>query len=103
MGFFVGQKVTLVLDIINRGREENRPRKGEVYTVRTVEWANDVGSEAIRLVEIVNIPRQYNNAFGELRFISKCFRPVVEKKTDISIFTAMLTPHKNKTVKVKAL
>lgn len=50
------------------------------------------GCIGIRLVEIVNDPRQYETVSGplvfELAFAASRFRPLVE--TDISIFEAML-------------
>jgi hypothetical protein len=74
----------------------NLPVKGQVYTIRTLECRVVVKREGfavlIRLEEIHN-PINYQ---GEPVFFGKKFRPVQPRKTDISIFTAMLTGSKQK-------
>lgn len=69
------------------------PRKGEILTVRSVE-IDASGNECIRLFEILNPvgPVSDNLEPTECTFSAIRFRPLVEHKTDISIFTAMLTP-----------
>lgn len=65
----------------NRGLVPPAPQlsEGTIYTVKSV----SPGGKAILLVEEV--------AFDDYRgFNSSRFRPIVEKKTDISIFTEML-------------
>lgn len=85
MVFRVGQKVCCIIDIdawhdINDGRAPLcGPRKGAVYVV----------------VEIVTMPIGPCLGFGEWPgavWNQEGFRPLVEKKTDISIFTALLNP-----------
>lgn len=89
MTFHVGQKVVCIRDI-EPYFDEAMPEVGRVYTVRSIEgFLLGVG---IRLVEIINPPRDYSNARCECSFWIGAFRPVVEKKTDISIFTALLNP-----------
>jgi hypothetical protein len=64
------------------------PDVGVVYTVAAA-WTNKHGKELLQLVEL-RIPKKHRkNGFNAERF-----RPVVERKTDISIFTAMLKTQK---------
>lgn len=97
MSFHVGQKVVCVDDdFSNCGRLPlNLPRKGGIYTLRDPFSAD--GWTWWRLVEVVNAPANpLNGQYGvqEPGFVPRRFRPIVERKTDISIFTAMLTPSK---------
>lgn len=80
--FYVGQKVVCV----DGANSNGALRTGETYTVlekspcavcvRVDAWANT---------------RDGGNGWDMVRF-----RPVVERKTDISIFTAMLNPSKQR-------
>lgn len=95
MTFHVGQRVVC----ISRFDDDpdgytTFPRRGQIYTVRTVE-AED-GREWLRLHEIFNDPSGYEEGI-EGRFWSARFRPVVERTTDISIFRWMLTGAPNET------
>jgi hypothetical protein len=76
MTFRVGQKVVCVNDSCQYW---TRPwiRKGHVYTV------SHFADNGVHLVESPGKPRG---------FFSWRFRPAVERKTDISIFTKMLKP-----------
>jgi len=66
----------------------NAPIKGGVYTVRGyVPESCGLSSSALLLVELVNAP----SPDGEPTFFDGRFRRVVVKKTDISVFTSMLT------------
>lgn len=68
------------------------PVKGVVYTVRSVEIVY-AGQTHIKLHEIVNAPVQYGDVgLREQAFCHTSFEPVVERKTDISCFKAMLNP-----------
>lgn len=70
-----------------------RPERGAIYTVRDTR-AGSV-RQHIRLVEIVNPCAQFSDAPPqEPWFWAEAFRPVVERGTDISIFTKMLKPEK---------
>jgi hypothetical protein len=91
--FHVGQKVVCVDDSLSELRDLNEilPTRGTVYTIRAIVRR---GSLCFHLVEITNEPYRYQDGFGEVSFKAYRFRPVVERKTDISIFTAMLTPSK---------
>jgi hypothetical protein len=97
MTFHVGQKVVCVDDYFAPSAVipgTILPKKGDVYTVRELfpYW----GWAAIRLHEIHNPPGTYRDeGTGELveaAFPAFRFRPVIERKTDISVFTAMLKP-----------
>jgi hypothetical protein len=99
MAFRVGQKVVCVNDEYNHpnwSNIPNRPVAASIYTVRQIifGWYDDDREHAaILLDEIKNPVEQW---YGEVNpsecpFAAFRFRPVVERKTDISIFTKMLT------------
>ncbi len=100
MAFHVGQKVVCVNAcphyVIQRGKNSNMDglTEGAVYTVRAVGECNLWDIPVIWLVEIAREVQPRYAKFGEIGFSVRRFRPVVEPKTDISIFTAMLTPKK---------
>ena len=91
--FYVGQKVVCV--------DAERPKmfrwskdhltKNAVYTVRKVGMITGGGSSGICLHEVM--------LWTDSPFNQRRFRPIVEKKTDISIFTEILN-HKSFTDKV---
>ncbi len=87
MAFRVGQKVVCVNDKPSRftGLPTN-VREGGVYTV-TKTFLHPRGIPCVLLSEI-EVPIHH------LGYDASRFRPVVERKTDISIFTAMLNPSK---------
>lgn len=70
--------------------EEVLPQKDEVYTIR--ELLEIAGRTLLRVNEIRNPVMDYNFGKYECAFHISRFRPIVERKTDISIFTKMLTP-----------
>lgn len=94
MTFHVGQKVVCIEGEFDQAALAISlgvalPTKGVIYTIRNFE---DRGDEpCLRLIEIVN-PKimHHGDIFDEPAYANDCFRPLVEKKTDISIFTAML-------------
>jgi hypothetical protein len=92
--YYVGQKVICVDDTFTALRSFNEilPVKGTVYTVREIlpEITADRGV-GLRLVEIRNKKNHYQGGFLECRFVPRRFRPVCTSKTNISVFTAMLT------------
>lgn len=91
--FHVGQKVACVLQpqhpwYLNKC--PNRPVKDGVYTIREIMFVE--GVMGFLLGELLNPARPWSNApFSEPGFHHGFFRPVDERKTDISIFTKMLT------------
>lgn len=99
--FHLGQKVVCVEQFDTPYfRNETVPVKGEVYTIRGIvpvsEFPIYVNNPGVYLEEIVNPLNLYLTWTGE-RLAEQCwdimfFRPLVERKTDISIFTALLNP-----------
>ena len=95
--FTVGQKVVLARAFgsssLYRAAEDDvtLPVKGVVYTIREFDDQRSEGfGLALRLNEITNVPH-YSNGL-EPSFMVSLFEPVVERKTDISVFKAMLNP-----------
>lgn len=96
MTFRVGQKVVYV----GGERKPNAnfvsgtgPQVNQVYTVREI---NDLytpfyGCPGILVAEIANRPVPWCGRMIEPVTLACYFRPVAERKTDISIFKAMLT------------
>lgn len=69
------------------------PQVGAVYTIRAIEVCDEgTGDLFLQFHEIINPQCWWPNGYGELSFWEGGFRPVVKRKTDISIFTAMLNP-----------
>lgn len=87
MAFTVGQRVTLHKPFYPgmMRDDESFPIFGVVYTIRGF----DPDGDALLLKEIVNPPHY---AGRECSFYNYLFRPLIERKTDISIFEAMLSP-----------
>lgn len=98
MTFRVGQKVVFVDDTPTQSEcgpgsywLPNWPVLGQVYTIRAF-----VDDDAVFLEEVRNPVREFLHGVSEGSFYCWRFRPVQERKTDISIFTAMLTPNKRR-------
>lgn len=100
MAFDIGQQVVCVDDIFEgKGwiRVPHKPQRNQVYTVRgCCEFEYEVGGvkSAVLLEELLNpkisVPLPSKSLFfGEPPFPACRFRPV--RKTDISIFTQLLT------------
>ena len=87
MAFYVGQRVVCV-DATARYKRVGDPtwplHLNAVYTVRG--FASETGEPCVLLDEICEENKR-DSGYFEYRF-----KPAVERKTDISIFTAMLTP-----------
>lgn len=99
MTFRVGQRVVCVDDTIARGYgDENYPKRGDIYTIRAImPFLSECGEAMFLLHEVTNSVRDYRTddyslVRTEKPFGARRFRPLIERKTDISIFTAMLTP-----------
>ena len=100
--FHIGQRVICVDDniigengVFDRAFTERCPHlpvKGRTYTVRgfIVPYAGYSGTPGMLLEEIVNPPYRYVEGTFEPSFFPSHFRPLAERKTDISLFTAML-------------
>ena len=96
MAFRIGQKVVCVDDVFASRHYpgyEAWPTKNIVYTIRDIynEDFEDGWATALLLEEIINPFYDWLTLGNhEAGFSARRFRPVVEKKTDISIFTKML-------------
>lgn len=94
MAFYVGQKVVCVDDSNGRNPARRGPSglvKGHVYTISSLDPTTDQnGDLGVHVVEVV-LPFVQSSLGYNVGFNTKRFRPAVERKTDISIFTAMLT------------
>lgn len=102
MTFHVGQKVVCIA----KGRWEKTrtdfpgiivPERGKIYTIREVYRDVFSGVTGIRLKEIVNadfLIWKGATYYIEMGWHSHEFRPLEEKKTDISIFQKILTGYK---------
>jgi hypothetical protein len=90
--FRVGQKVVCVDDKNLPGRRpwrpEDRIRVNAIYTVRDVLVFG--GEPSLRLVEHTRPNTWLSGPCPDLPYLARRFRPVVERKTDISIFTEIL-------------
>lgn len=96
--FKVGQKVVCVDNNPHPGRgwpKGECPSKGVIYTIKDM-WIDF--KESVEVFEFVELNRPISSImFGyKSGYAASRFRPVVERKTDISIFTAILNPAKTK-------
>lgn len=94
--FRVGMKVILIgwiqsgVDTWKAGHPSAQyPNVGDVYTVRAIRPWKDTA--VLLLGEVDNSHLGYMLEPG---FRQSFFRPVIERKTDTSVFTAMLKPSK---------
>jgi hypothetical protein len=86
MAFYVGQRVVCVRDDNDVFGREMIIKKGSIYTVASLVTSN-WGRDGVTLVEVSPPP-------GVVGWLNELFRPITERKTDISIFKAMLNPSK---------
>lgn len=96
MTFRVGQKVVciagdLATDWTVYTFKLSAPEKDGIYTIRgMLEWNGECG---LWLEELRNpLMSLTDGTFGEVGFWASHFRPLVERKTDISIFQELLAP-----------
>lgn len=89
--FRVGQKVVCIWDGFEKLCQygEIAPKLNQIYTIRAIFYPSDEFT-GFHFAEIINAPRKYIEIFGEIRFSSCQFRPVVDRPTDISIFHEIL-------------
>lgn len=104
--FYVGQKVVAIADpedgheyFIHPGHRLSvtEPVVGQTYTIKAFVKSNEERRFSfLALEEIRNEPVYLAKEGGwvEVAWPDFRFRPVVQRKTDISIFTAMLNPSK---------
>lgn len=100
MMFRVGMKVECVDASVSWGHPTGSElEEGRIYEVRAVGLATS-GALGLRLHEVVlsSEPGHIGNISGQpfvdAFYRASRFRPVVSRKTDISLLTAMLTPSK---------
>jgi hypothetical protein len=98
MAFYVGQKVVCVDDVNRNHVPDDRDigywiTRGNIYTIRRVSmrklhlvWLNGINRARI----------ENGITWGDTGFYAGRFRPVAERKTDISIFKALLNPANHK-------
>ncbi|MES2030886.1 MAG: CAP-Gly domain protein [Pseudomonadota bacterium] len=82
MAFRVGQKVACVDASGTNFQNIPELTKGEIYTIR---W---IGDGLVKLVE----PLLRNEHGSDEPLYARRFRPVVKRKTDISVLQALLVP-----------
>jgi hypothetical protein len=95
MTFHVGQKVVCVDDSWEHVPGESDGldglKKGSIYTVRKAGLTGwDGRGPCLCIVEIVR--RHISPKCDDAPYWERRFRPLVERETDISVFTAMLKP-----------
>lgn len=88
MSFVPGMLVACVRDDWTHTQNDTRPQKGRVYTVRDTLLSS--GRFGLRLVEIVNPPRQHVDLFCETAWDAEHFRPLDE--TRLAVFGKALVP-----------
>lgn len=97
MNFHVGQKVVCIdASSTSAFGTSFELIKRAVYTVRWVGKYYDPPYLCIRLEEIRDRQSAHNAEQLDRPFWAARFRPVVERKASIEVFTAMLTPDKVK-------
>lgn len=97
MTFRVGQKVVFVggpSHVKNWTNLISQLKVGQICTVRDVDhrYLEAYGFVGLRVEEEYFPPMEWAGGMTEPATLSYKFRPIVERKTDISIFTAMLKP-----------
>lgn len=90
MSFHVGQRVVCVDDSPVEGRiwYDGKPQISAVYTIVGIEYGRYGPYQTFLFAEL---SRQSGRGYAAWRF-----RPVIERKTDISILTALLNPANHK-------
>ena len=105
--FQIGQKVVCVDDSTTnpttRASLQSQgmiwPSKGLIYVIRWIgRWYfNDGPLLAVRVAEIINPTVTWSDGdTDELAFLASRFRPIIERKTDISAFTKILDDVRHK-------
>ena len=93
MAFHVGQKVVCVNDTpLVEGGDLSGLKKGRIYTVREVGLYSPLAPTVpcIRIKEITNRPKIKG---VEWPYREYRFKPLEERKTDISVFERLLVPN----------
>jgi hypothetical protein len=82
--FYLGQKVQCV----DNSNQDQNLKVGQTYVIDRAEF---IGAATKTYVWVVGVYDNYKPTGGGSLYASR-FRPLVEKKTDISVFTALLKP-----------
>ena len=97
MSFHVGQRVVCVNDEWQDWWPHyeywwpHKPIKGHIYTIRAVRYDPIRKGDGVLLYEIHNPERLWGDGnTGEGGFMAYKFRPLTERKTDISVFKRIL-------------
>ncbi len=85
--FYSGQKVVCVDDSPSVYGDESGLVKGDIYTVNKVMYSAEADRTCL---DIVEVPNDWDNSWY-WGFRPERFRPVTEKKTDISVFKEIVT------------
>lgn len=88
--FRIGQKVVCVRGPLGNSDAPYKPKVGQIYTIREIYTDHpcpELGA-ALRFEELRNPMNPFHKK--EYGFYACRFRPVVEKKTDISVFEEIL-------------
>lgn len=94
MTFHVGQKVVCVYgEIIPHPDDPRGPIKGQVYTIS---WIGDVHGRSGEYAHLDLVEMPFDEPGWVRGYDIRAFRPIVERSTDISIFTEMLDTTKQK-------
>lgn len=75
----VGEKLVCIINITPSIFGETVPNVDDVYTIRDID-ASDLGV-GVRLNEIVNPEYYYSAGMMECRFLTRCFRKLVFRKS----------------------
>lgn len=87
---YTGRRVVCINDNWMDRLGETFPERGCVYTIRSA--APGVGGIFLRFFEIVNAPQVYIQGADECDFAACCFRPVVDRRVDISALVHATPP-----------
>jgi hypothetical protein len=87
MNFYVGQKVVCVNDAGLAGASYSHPMRGNIYTISAIGLFD--GAPHVDVVEFVLYP-------VPLAWKAYRFRPAIQRKTDITIFTEILDKSRSK-------
>jgi hypothetical protein len=89
MTFQVGQRVVCVDASANPEYGHNGLIEGRIYVVRGIR--SEIPNPPHWGVYIEGIPGHWRLPVGEIPFHPRRFRPIAERKTDISVFEELLT------------
>ena len=92
MAFRVGQKVVCVEEPMGACCGRMEPNKNDIGTISDIYWSE---LDNCAVLELQEFPAPSCSHCGR-GWCSSSFRPLVEYKTDISIFTALLNPANHK-------